>query len=105
MLLSLGEKDNMKQIELQLKNGEHLSFDANSQNASHSNLQEEFNEKGRRNTAFFNNEKVELPKNKETLLLEEAREIRRRVNNGEQLYNLTLTIEQLEMLKENQEKK
>ena len=38
-------------------------------------------------------------------LLEEAREIQRRINNGEELYNLTLTIEQLKMLKENKEER
>ena len=39
------------------------------------------------------------------LLLEEAREIQRRINNGEELYNLMLTIEQLKMLNEKQEEK
>ena len=39
------------------------------------------------------------------LLFEEAREIQRRINNGEDLYNLVLTVEQLKLLNENQEKK
>ena len=47
----------------------------------------------------------DLPKDKNQLLLEEAREIQRRINNGEDLYNLVLTVEQLKLLNENQEKK
>lgn len=67
------------------------------------NLQKDFNEHGE--DAFEWSIIKELPKDKKTLLLEEAREIQRRINNGEQLYNLILTIEQLTMLNENQEKK
>ena len=45
------------------------------------------------------------PEDKQILLLEEAREIQKRINNEEQLYNLMLTIDQLKMLNENQEEK
>ena len=66
-------------------------------------LQQDFNEHGEE--AFEWSIIKEFPKDKKTLLLEEAREIQRRINNGENLYNLMLTIEQLKMLNENQEKK
>lgn len=71
----------------------------------HSNkkLQEDYNKYGE--DAFEWSVIKETPEDKQILLLEEAREIQRRINNKEQLYNLMLTIEQLKMLKENQEKK
>jgi hypothetical protein len=45
----------------------------------------------------------EFPKDKETLLLEEARTISRFLKQDRDLYNLTLTIEQLKLLQENGE--
>jgi predicted GIY-YIG superfamily endonuclease len=66
-------------------------------------LQQDFDEHGEE--AFEWSIIKDLPKNKDQLLLEEAREIQRRINNGEELYNLMLTIEQLKMLNENQEVK
>jgi hypothetical protein len=68
-----------------------------------SNLQKDFNEHGEE--AFEWSIIKELPKDKKILLLEEAREIQRRIIDGEDLYNLMLTIEQLKMLNENQELK
>jgi len=64
-------------------------------------LQQDFNEHGE--DVFEWSILKELPKDKELLLLEEAREIQRRINNGEDLYNLMLTIEQLKMLTEYKE--
>jgi hypothetical protein len=66
---------------------------------SNYNLQQDFNEHGEE--AFVWSIVKELPKDKDTLLLEEAREIERRIDRGEDLYNLILTIEQVKMLKEN----
>ena len=64
-------------------------------------LQQDFNEHGEE--AFEWSIIKEFPKDKEMLLLEEAREIQKRINNGEDLYNLMLTIEQLKMLAEHKE--
>lgn len=74
-------------------------------NQTHKNykLQQDFNEHGEE--AFEWSIIKEFPKDKDILLLEEAREIQRRIIDGEQLYNLMLTIEQLKMLNENQEEK
>ena len=66
-------------------------------------LQNDFNKHGE--SAFEWLIIKETSKDKKTLLLEEAKEIQRRINNREELYNLMLTIEQLKMLNENQEKK
>ena len=68
-----------------------------------SKLQQHFNE--HEEGAFEWSIIKELPKDKEKLLLEEAREIQRRINNGENLYNLMLTIEQLKLLNENKEER
>ena len=65
-------------------------------------LQQDFSEHGEE-TFEWSILKEFDDKNKKTLLLEEAREIQRRINNGENLYNLVLTIEQLKMLNENKE--
>jgi len=62
-------------------------------------IQQDFNEHGEE--VFEWSIIKELPKDKDTLLLEEAREIERRIDRGEDLYNLILTIEQIKMLKEN----
>ena len=66
-------------------------------------LQQDFNEHGE--DAFEWSVIKELPKDPDQLLLQEAIEIQERINNGEDLYNLMLTIEQLKMLKENKEKR
>jgi len=66
---------------------------------SNYNLQQDFNEHGEEVLEWSIIK--ELPKDKDTLLLEEAREIERRIDRGEDLYNLMLTIEQIKMLKEN----
>jgi hypothetical protein len=42
----------------------------------------------------------ELPEDKSVLLLEEAREISKRIKEGQDLYNLSLTNEQLQLLQE-----
>ena len=66
-------------------------------------FQQDFNEHGE--DAFEWSTIKELPKDKETLLLQEAIEIQERINNGEDLYNLILPIEQLKMLTENKEER
>tara|TARA_Y100000592_G_scaffold63031_1_gene98306 strand:+ start:192 stop:1001 length:810 start_codon:yes stop_codon:yes gene_type:complete len=66
-------------------------------------LQQDFNEHGEE--AFEWSIIKELSKDKDLLLLEEAREVQKRIDDGEDLYNLALTIEQLKMLNENQEEK
>jgi hypothetical protein len=63
------------------------------------NLQQDFNEHGEEVLEWSIIK--ELPKDKDILLLEEARELERRIDRGEDLYNLILTIEQIKMLKEN----
>ena len=66
---------------------------------SNYNLQQDFNEHGEE--VFEWSIIKELPKDKDILLLEEARELERRIDRGDDLYNLMLTIEQIKMLKEN----
>ena len=66
-----------------------------------SKLQEDFNKFGEE--AFGWEILREFPKDKETLLLEEARTINRFLKEDRDLYNLTLTIEQLKLLQENGE--
>ena len=66
---------------------------------SNYNLQQDFNEHGEEVLEWSIIK--ELPKDKDILLLEEARELERRIDRGEDLYNLILTIEQIKMLKEN----
>ena len=66
-------------------------------------LQHDFNEHGE--DAFEWSIIKELSKDKDQLLLEEVKEIQRRTNNGDDLYNLMLSIDQLKMLNENKEEK
>ena len=74
----------------------------------HSNhkLQQDFNEHGE--DAFEWSIIKELAKNLNrclisALLLQETIEVQRRINNGEELYNLMLTIDQMKMLTEHKE--
>jgi hypothetical protein len=62
-------------------------------------LQQDFNKHGEE--AFEWSIIKEHPKDKNILLLEEARELERRMDKGDDLYNLMLTLEQIKMLKEN----
>ncbi len=64
-------------------------------------LQEDFDKFGEE--AFEWEILKEFPKDKETLLLEEARTINKFLKEDKELYNLTLTIEQLKLLQENGE--
>ena len=64
-------------------------------------LQEDFDKFGEE--AFEWEIVKELPKDKESLLLEEVRTISRFLKEGKDLYNLSLTIEQLKLLQENGE--
>ncbi len=63
------------------------------------NFQEDFNKFGE--NAFEWSIIEEYPKDREVLLLEEARTIVKYRKEGKDLYNLTLTIDQVQMLKEN----
>jgi len=81
---------------------EHLSYLRGNYHENYK-LQQDFNEHGE--DVFEWSIIKELPKDKDQLLLQEAIEIQERINNGEDLYNLTLTIEQLKLLNENQELK
>ena len=62
-------------------------------------LQADFNKFGE--DAFEWSIIKEYPKNKDTLLLEEARTIVKYRKEGKDLYNLTLTIDQVQLLEEN----
>ena len=64
-------------------------------------LQEDFDKFGEE--AFEWEILKEFPKDKETLLLEEARTINKFSKEDKELYNLILTIEQLKLLQENGE--
>ena len=64
-------------------------------------LQEDFDKFGEE--AFEWEILKEFPKDKETLLLEEVRTINRFLKEDKDLYNLSLTIEQLKLLQENGE--
>ena len=64
-------------------------------------LQEDFDEFGEE--VFEWEILKELPKNKEALLLEEVRTINKFLKEDKELYNLSLTIEQLKLLQENEE--
>jgi hypothetical protein len=66
-----------------------------------SKLQEDYDKFGKE--AFRWEILKEFPKDKETLLLEEARTINKFLKEDKELYNLTLTIEQLKLLQENGE--
>jgi hypothetical protein len=79
---------------------EHLIRLRGSRHQNH-DLQQDFNKHGEEILEWSIIK--ELPKDKDILLLEEARELERRINRGEELYNMVLTIEQIKMLKENKE--
>jgi len=64
-------------------------------------LQEDFDKFGEE--AFEWEILQELPKDKDVLLLEEIRTISKFLKEGKDLYNLSLTIEQLQLLQENEE--
>ena len=64
-------------------------------------LQEDFDKFGKK--AFVWETIKELPKDKNTLLLEEVRTISKFLKQGKDLYNLSLTIQQLQLLQENGE--
>lgn len=70
----------------------------NRKNTNHK-LQADFNKFGE--AAFEWSIIKEYPKDKDTLLLEEARTIVKYRKEGKQLYNLTLTIDQVQLLEEN----
>ena len=63
-------------------------------------LQKDFNEYGEKAFGLKFRIIQEYPKDKETLLLHEALEIERHIQEGIELYNAILTIDQLKMLTE-----
>ena len=77
---------------------EHLKNLRGKYHANHK-LQADFNKFGE--AAFEWSIIKEYPKDKDTLLLEEARTIVKYRKEGKDLYNLTLTIDQVQLLEEN----
>jgi hypothetical protein len=76
---------------------QHLSYLRGKYHRNHK-LQEDYDKFGEK--VFEWSVLKELPKDKDTLLLEEIKMIDKLMKEGEDLYNLTLTVDQLQMLQE-----